>query len=41
MGGLWLVPAGAVQILIQIQRGAHWRTAKTIGLTVRHTRQRR
>jgi DNA-binding beta-propeller fold protein YncE len=44
IAGRWhghLVPTGAVQILVQIQRDQHWRTAKTIGLTVRHTSQRR
>jgi hypothetical protein len=35
------VPAGPVRILVQIQADDHWRTAKTIGFTVRHIRQRR
>jgi hypothetical protein len=44
IAGRWhgrLVPAGPVRILVQIQAGDDWRTAKTIGLTVRHTHQRR
>ena len=39
--GRWhghLFPTGPVQILVQIQPDHHWTTAKTIGLTVRHTR---
>lgn len=42
IAGRWhghLVPVGPVQILVQIQHDHHWRTAKTIGLTVRHTRR--
>jgi hypothetical protein len=44
IAGRWhgrLVPAGPVRILVQIQADDHWRTAKTIGLTVRHIRRRR
>jgi hypothetical protein len=44
IAGRWhghLFPTGAVQVLVQIQRDQHWRTAKTIGLTVRHTSHRR
>jgi hypothetical protein len=43
IAGRWhgrLVPAGPVRILVQIQPDHHWRTAKTIALTVRHTHQR-
>ena len=43
IAGRWhgdLYPTGAVQILVQIQHDHHWRTAKTIGLAVRHTPQR-
>jgi hypothetical protein len=43
IAGRWhgrLVPTGRVRILVQIQADDHWRTAKTIGLTVRHIRQR-
>lgn len=44
IAGRWhgrLVPAGPVGILVQIQADDHWRTAKTIGLTVRHVRRHR
>jgi 6-phosphogluconolactonase len=40
IAGRWhghLVPTGPVQILIQTRHDHHWRTAKTIHLTVRHT----
>jgi hypothetical protein len=33
-------PIGRVQILVQIPQDHHWATAKTIGLTIRHTSQR-
>jgi sugar lactone lactonase YvrE len=44
IAGRWhghLFPTGTVQILVQIQPDHYWRTAKRIGLTVRHTSQRR
>ena len=44
IAGRWhghLYPIGAVQILVQIQRDHRWTTAKTIGLTVHHTRKPR
>jgi hypothetical protein len=44
IAGRWhgrLLPAGPVEILVQIQQDQHWTTAKTIGLTVRHTNKRR
>jgi hypothetical protein len=43
IAGRWhgdLVPARAVQILVQIRHNSHWKTAKTIHLTVRHKHQR-
>jgi WD40 repeat protein len=43
IAGRWhgdLIPTGPVQICVQIQRDGHWRTTKTIRVTVRHTRQR-
>jgi hypothetical protein len=43
IAGRWhghLFPTGAVQILVQIQPDQHWRTAKTIDLTVSHPSQR-
>jgi YVTN family beta-propeller protein len=39
VSGRWhgkLVPKGKVHLLVQIRPGTHWKTAKTIGLTVRH-----
>ena len=42
LAGRWhghLFPTGPVKVLVQIQQDNHWSTAKTIGLTVRHTRQ--
>ncbi len=42
IAGRWhghLFPTGPVQILVQIQHDHHWKTAKTISLTVRHTSQ--
>jgi DNA-binding beta-propeller fold protein YncE len=45
IAGRWhgqLVPDGAVQLAVQIRRDdGRWQTAKTIALTVRHTRSRR
>jgi Lactonase, 7-bladed beta-propeller len=42
IAGRWhghLFPTGPAQILVQIQPDHHWKTAKTIDLTIRHTSQ--
>jgi YVTN family beta-propeller protein len=43
VAGRWhghLIPAGQVRILFQINRNGHWKTLKTLRLTVRHIKRR-